>query len=161
MIKLLSIFAIFLPLMVSAIELPKMPNGRSTLSITMFGTTENPTNPPDFRFFVYEMRDDALLTSEARDNKEKPDIKKRITKDEYAAIYKTFKDFFDSHKLSEDPNLIRDGSSIEIKFSVGSESASATFAHNSFRESQDVKTLFELIEKLHPGSTHSLLQQFK
>ena len=161
MIRLLSIFAIFLPLIVGAIVVPEKPNGRTALSITMFGTTANPANPPDFRFFVYEMRDDALLTSEARDNKEKPDIKKRITKGEYAAVYKIFRKFFDSHKLSEDPNLIRDGSSIEIKFSVGSESVSAIFAHNSFRKSQDVKTLFELLEELHPGSTHSLLQQFK
>ncbi len=161
MIRLLSIFAIFLPLIVGAIEVPDKPNGRTALSITIFGTTENPANPPDFRFFVYEMQDDALLTSEAQDNKEKPDSKKRISKDEYAAIYKIFKDFFNSHKLSEDPNLIEDGSSIEIKCSVGSESVSAIFAHNSFRKSQDVKTLFELIEKLHPGSTQSLLQQFK
>ena len=119
-------------------------------------------NPPDFRFFAYEMQDGALLTSEAADNKEKPGIKKKIAKDEYAALYKIFRDFFlNSHKLSGDRNLIKDGSSIEIKFSVGGESVSATFAHNSFRESQDVKTLFELIEKLHPGSTQSLLQQFK
>jgi len=161
MTKLFSIFAIFLPLIVGAIEIPGKPSGRTSLSITMFGTTENPANPPDYRFFVYEMRDDALLTSEARVNKEKPDIKKRITKDEYAVIYEAFKDFFDNHKLGEDPNLIRDGSSIEIKFSVGSESVCAIFAHNSFRESRDVKAIFELLEKLHPRSTYSILQQFK
>ena len=51
-------------------------------------------NPPDFRFFAYRMQDGALLTSEAADNKEKPGIKKKIAKDEYAALYKIFRDFF-------------------------------------------------------------------
>ena len=161
MIRLLSIFATFLPLMAGALDIPEKPNGRTSLSIAMFGTNENPSNPPDFRLFVYEMRDDALLTSETQDNKKKPNIKKAITKNKYATIYRIFREFFDSHKLSEDPNLTRDGSSIEIKLSIGAESISATFANNSFRESRDIRTLFESLEKAFPGSTQSLLQQFK
>jgi len=106
MIRLLSVLTIFLPLIVHAIEIPDKPNGRTSLSIAMFGTTENPANPPDFRFFVYEMRDDALLTFQASGNEKELSIEKRITKDEYAAVYRMFWDFFNSHKLSEDPNRV-------------------------------------------------------
>ena len=161
MIRLLSIITIFFPLIAGAVEIPDKPNGRTSLSIAMFGTTENPANPPYFKLFAYEMRDDALLTSQIKDNKNGTDLKKRISKDEYAAIYKIFWEFFNKHKLSADPNIVKDGSSMELKLSVGSESVTATFAHDSFRKSQDIKRLVNVLEKAHAGSTQNLLTQFK
>ena len=144
----------------SAVELPSKPTGTSSLSISMFGTTENPANPPDYRFFVYEMRDDALLTSNLN-GKEEGKIKKRISPTEYAALFTEFKQFFDSHKVNEDRNLTADGSSIKIEMHFESSSASITFDHNSFKNSKELKILLKAIESSHSGSTRTLIQALK
>ena len=161
--KLIIILLTILSLTVYATEVPNQPNGRTSLSISMFGTNENPANPPYFRFFVYEMQNDALLSSlssKGEESKKNSDIKKRITKDEYSRIYKAFNVFFDNYKLSEERNLIEDGSSIEIKLSVGSNSTSITLANNSFVKSEELKSLLESLEKIQPGCTQFLLQVF-
>ena len=143
-----------------SVELPDKPNGRTSLNVSMFGATENPSAPPYYNFFTHEMRDDALLTSETKNNK-KGYVKKRITKKEYAELYDTFKTFFNTYKIDEKPNLVRGGSSIKIQLTIGSQSFSSTFAHNSFIKSNEVKTLIKQLEQLHPGTTQSLLPLFK
>jgi len=156
-----SIITICLQFVASAVELPNKPSGRTSVSIRMFGTNKNPANPPYFSFFAYEMRDDALLNSKAQKSEKVKNIEKRITKDEYAVIYKLFLQFFNQHKLSVERNFIRDGNSIEIKLSAGSESITVTFANDSYVKSQGVKTLIKMLEEAQVGTTHTLLMQFK
>jgi hypothetical protein len=143
-----------------AAEIPADLPPATSLSIKVFGSTEQPGKYPIFLFTAYTNNAaPAIITSTARDRDSLQTLfDEKVTGDQFAKIYDSFRTVFSSFSLvSKEPDLVRDGTSIEIAIHAGAKTVTVGYHRNYFKKSVEFKQLVSDLQKSHPGSVTTLI----